>query len=668
MSDAALLNAELIIVINLDRYPERLKAFGERNSHLGLIRRLGAIDGTKVNRTDLIADGGMVPGLDISDGALGCALSHVSLWKEAIRTGRALTIVEDDAVLAPDFVRRAAEILHDAPEGWDLVVWGWNQDATMVAELARGIDSYIIQAPGRDMGKVVQGVVEGGGAAERLFRLRRFCGALCYTISPAGAARLAGFLSPLRPLALPLPERGGLTLAYGIDMMMSVLLPDMSAFVCLPPLAASPNDPSTSSTGSQPHAPARHREPARRAIPVDAFVESQLLDNARRMLTLDRADLAESIISLALAQNPRFADGHTLMAAACEHKGAWDAQVDHLRKAVDAEPTVQTRLNLALALLRLGRHDEGFALYEARLEKDSWSSRALARSRQALDTKRLRRGDSVAGRRIVVVCEQGLGDCVMFARYIPKLAALGAQITLVCSAVLRPVFAGVTGIERLLSPPDAHNLAQIDLQKLDFDAWVSLISLPHVLPRLGVPPAWDGPYLQADPTRVAHWRDVYDTAGTPPHKRVGLVFQAAPEGGAFAAKSMTIADLAPLLDIPGCEVVNLQYGKPGRELADTHPAVLDPLATPVPLNDFAAAVKATDLLVTVDTMAAHYAGAMGHEVLLVSPFAPAWMWGLETSCAWYPSVTIVRQIRPGRWASVMHNITSRISDLLHIRN
>jgi hypothetical protein len=167
LSDAALLDAESIVVINLDRYPERLKTFGERNSHLGIIRRLGAIDGTKVNRADLIAHGRLAPEFDISDDALGCALSHVSLWHEAIRTERALTIVGDDAVLAPDFVRRAGEILQNAPEGWDLVVWGWNQDATMVAELARGIDSYIIQAPGPDMAAVVQGVVEGGGAAER---------------------------------------------------------------------------------------------------------------------------------------------------------------------------------------------------------------------------------------------------------------------------------------------------------------------------------------------------------------------------------------------------------------------------------------------------------------------------------------------------------------------
>ena len=120
------------------------------------------------------------------------------------------------------------------------------------------------------------------------------------------------------------------------------------------------------------------------------------------------------------------------------------------------------------------------------------------------------------------------------------------------------------------------------------------------------------------------------------------MFQANPAGGGFANKSISIADLAPLLTVNGIEIVNLQHGAAGRELAARAPRILDPLPADLPLDDYAAAIAATDLLVTIDTMAAHLAGALGHPLWIAVPHSPHWVWGLGRATPWYPHARIAR--------------------------
>src|SRR6185312_6364447 len=111
-------------------------------------------------------------------------------------------------------------------------------------------------------------------------------------------------------------------------------------------------------------------------------------------------------------------------------------------------------------------------------------------------------------------------------------------------------------------------------------------------------------------------------AGRPGAAKVGLVFQANPEGAGFADKSMQLSDLAPLLAVDDIDFVNLQYGPAGRTLAAAAPNIVDLGEAALPLDDYGAALAATDLLITVDTMAAHLSGAMGHAVWVAVPHSP----------------------------------------------
>ena len=356
------------------------------------------------------------------------------------------------------------------------------------------------------------------------------------------------------------------------------------------------------------------------------------------------------------------AEAHSELANVLDHRGDWRGALDQLRLAHAATPQVpQARLNLALALLRIGDYREGLPLYEARIDKPAWSGFATIDSRAAARQLLLRPGDSVEGRRIVVLAEQGLGDCIMFARYIPMLAQRGARIALACNPTLRPFFARIPGIQTLLAPPADQPFAQINLAMLPFDGWVPLLSLPYFFGTdLASIPA-EIPYWRPDESRVAAWRDRLNESGRRGVPKVGLVFQANPAAANHGDRSMTVSDLMPLLARQEIDFVNLQHGPAGRELASAAPAIIDPLAAEVPLDEFGAVLAATDLLITVDTMAVHLAGAMGHPLWLAAPFSAQWFWGLDqVTTPWYPTARIFRQHAPRDWSALAGHLNGAL--------
>jgi tetratricopeptide (TPR) repeat protein len=244
---------------------------------------------------------------------------------------------------------------------------------------------------------------------------------------------------------------------------------------------------------------------------------------ARYLLSVGSLDQAQLLAEQALAEDTGSADIHSLVASILDCRGEWEASLAHLRRAYDLMPDgPQVRLNLAMALLRLGNYHEGLALYEARLDKTTWSGFATLESRTALRHRLLGRGEPVEGRRGLLLAEQGLGDSIMCARYIPLLARRGACIIVASNPTLGPFFARIPGIETLLLPPPDQPLAQINLAALPFDAWLPALSLPRWFGTdLSSVPA-HGPYWSADAARVAAWRSRLAAAGRPGAAKVGL--------------------------------------------------------------------------------------------------------------------------------------------------
>jgi len=403
--------------------------------------------------------------------------------------------------------------------------------------------------------------------------------------------------------------------------------------------------------------------------PIDAPANAALAASVSELSRCGRDDLAVRLAAIIADENDGSADAHSLLANCLDRLGQWPQALLQWQRAAQLAPkSPVARFNLAIALMRLGDYGSGLPLYEARIDKPDWTGFSALPSRTAARRRLLKPGEPMAGRTILVLAEQGLGDCILFTRYVPLLAQGGARVILACSPPLRPVFAHIPGITELLSPPPAEPDAKLNLSALSYDAWVPLMSLPlHVG---GAPPIVpQASYLRADELRCSYWRDRYTEAGGAEAIKIGLVYQANPAGRAAVEKSLRADDLAPLVALPGFDWIVLQQGEVAAELTKRYPAVIDPNLSRADLDDFAAAVAATDLLVSVDTMAAHLAGAIGHPAFVAIPFNPHWYWGIGSDTTpWYPTLSLFRQEAPHGWASTIRRMAEALRARFHPPN
>jgi GR25 family glycosyltransferase involved in LPS biosynthesis len=232
-------------LINLDRSSERLRAFRSWNSFLPDVERFSAIDGRALDRQALISQGVLDPRVTYTDGAIGCALSHIALWQRVVSEGVVTTIVEDDAVFNRHFAMRSAAVLGSLPAEWDCVLWGWNFDSVLVSECLPGVTAALMhfdQAALRSHLDRFQSLqIEA-----RPIGLYRAFGTVCYTVTPQGAGKLLAACRPLRPLSVNVPGLPAPVPNNGIDVMMNAAYPQMKSFAAFPPLVVTPNERASS--------------------------------------------------------------------------------------------------------------------------------------------------------------------------------------------------------------------------------------------------------------------------------------------------------------------------------------------------------------------------------------------------------------------------------------
>jgi hypothetical protein len=245
--------------------------------------------------------------------------------------------------------------------------------------------------------------------------------------------------------------------------------------------------------------------------------------------------------------------------------------------------------------------------------------------------------------RLLLVGDQGYGDTIQFARYIPLAAERCHELILGCSAEMGPLLANMPGVSRY-----CHNWNDVP----GHAAHCRLSSLPYLFhTRLDAIPS-PLPYLKADPARVAHWRQ--RLAATLPlgARRIGLAWTGRPTHPNDRRRSMALAQLAPLADAGPAAFVSVQKPMPARDLQTLQrfPGMTDLSPDLADFGETAALIENLDLIVTVDTAIGHLAGALGKPAWILIPKAADWRWMLDRDDSpWYPSVRLFRQQRPGDW-------------------
>ena len=239
-------------------------------------------------------------------------------------------------------------------------------------------------------------------------------------------------------------------------------------------------------------------------------------------------------------------------------------------------------------------------------------------------------GRRVDGRHVLVRCYHGLGDTLQFARYFPALRARAASVVVEAQPELLPLLASAPGPDRLIAFDVA---APAPPSECD----IEIMELAHALrlPGYACPP----PYLRAP-------------AAAAPAGAVGLCWQA---GGWDAARSIPAELLAPVF--AGRPVVALQPDPPPAMLG-----ALNPLGCGRDIAGTAALIAGLGLIVTVDTMVAHLAGALDRPCWLMLKHDADWRWMADRADSpWYPSMRLFRQPAPGDWGTVAARVAEALA-------
>ncbi len=402
---------------------------------------------------------------------------------------------------------------------------------------------------------------------------------------------------------------------------------------------------------------------------------------AAALVQHERLDEAGDAYRAVIDERPDFAEAHSSLAFVLERQGrlrealaaaerAVELRLDYaegfnnlgtvlrslhrlneachaFRRAVELKPEFAlAEFNLGTTLLLAGRYSEGWPGY--RQHARVAGAAAVGPPSTEWD------GRPIAGQRLLVYADQGLGDTIQFARFLPLCKQRSeARLILRCQPSLRRLFADCFA---------ADAICTIDEDLPAFDQHVPLASLPGLfcttIERVGL----SVPYLRTLallPSRIG------DLLGEKTgDRRIGLVWQGNPRQTRDVVRSCSLEKLLPLLELPGMRFFSLQCDSIGRSQLAALPAADRVVDVGELLQDFAdtaAMLQRLDLLITVDTAIAHLAGAMGRPVWTMLCHTPDWRWHLDRSDSpWYPTMRLFRQATWGDWGSVVDRIQAEL--------
>jgi tetratricopeptide (TPR) repeat protein len=392
----------------------------------------------------------------------------------------------------------------------------------------------------------------------------------------------------------------------------------------------------------------------RRALALNSGKASTHGNLGRLLQELGRYGEAEASCRRALALAPESAEAHYHLGALLHYGlNRFEEAEASYRRALALKPEcADARLSLGLLLLLRGQFEEGWRLCESRYHP--------GKTGEKVDLPRCAfprwQGEPLAGKSLLILREQGLGDEIQFCRYAAVVKGMGAeQVSLLCRASLKALFSTLSEVDAVYAPAEEAAIPP-------HDYWAFALSLPlHCGTTEASIPA-RLPYLKTAPERMEYWAPRLPAAG----KRVGLVWKGSATHKNDAHRSLPgLETLAPLWRVPGLNFVSLQKGEgedqaaapsPGQPLLNLGPELRD-------FADTAAVLSALDLLISVDTSVAHLAGALNRPCWVLLPHLMAdWRWQLERSDSpWYPgALRLFRQPAEGGWATVAEAVAQAL--------
>ena len=383
-----------------------------------------------------------------------------------------------------------------------------------------------------------------------------------------------------------------------------------------------------------------------KAIAIDSFNPDAWFNRGAVLKELDDLKGALASYDRALELRPDYAVAYVNRGTALQDQGLIQEAVVSYQGAIRFNAELpEAHYNLALAALTLGDYATGWREYEWR-----WRAKGgpIYRERREF-AEPLWLGGTMAGKTLLVYGEQGLGDCLQFARYTELVAELGVRLILEVPASLVNLFTSLVGVVQVVAyrGPLPH-----------FDFQCPMMSLPLAFKTtLETIPFADG-YLKSDPNKVAEW---HERLGPQNKARVGLTWSGNQAAGTNRKRHFALSRLIPYLsDRHEYFCLQTDVVAADREALDKSP-ILQYQSLLRDFSDTAALCECMDLIISVDTSVAHLACALGKRTWVLLSYAADWRWLLDRdSSPWYESARLFRQKSAGDWDTVFEDVAERL--------
>ncbi|KAG1713734.1 Protein FlbA [Nymphon striatum] len=363
-----------------------------------------------------------------------------------------------------------------------------------------------------------------------------------------------------------------------------------------------------------------------------------ILNNYANILS----DLGDYEFSIELRQKSLAMDAshvmhHAMIGRCYRGMGDYDTAIQYLAPKVDEFPEeTEIQLQLAFAQLGAGHYGAAFRSYDARWETDELDP-------PDVPFARWKEGMAIDGKSILILPEQGFGDMVLLARFIPLIAEMGAKVRLVAKKPLLRLLDGIEGVSWI--GPNATKEDPIDL-------WISLMDLPKLVygaDEHGIAPA---PTVLSLPTdSVARAKRI--TANHHDMFKVGVVWSGSATYKGNSFRSFTHREFLPMAEIPNVQLFSLYKGPFLEALKKdgSGALIIDTASTDRDFADCAATMQEMDLVITSDTATAHIAGSLGVPTWVMLHWDSFWVYGHEgDTTPWYPSMRLFQAARATRLA------------------
>lgn len=374
--------------------------------------------------------------------------------------------------------------------------------------------------------------------------------------------------------------------------------------------------------------------------------------NGISLYRLDRFEEARMSYQRSLEIQPNHPTCYNSLGFLLQDMGLMPEALAAFEKAIEQAPDMaMARLNLGMAQLKLGDYANGWENYEARWTGSAESVQGTF-TRPSCPLPMWDGQEDTADKALLVITEQGFGDTFQFSRYLNEIAGRFKKVGFVCSEPTR----------RLMEWAFNDKIALFTHMPQDYATWdyqCALMSLPRACKTRVESIPQTLPYLKVPSPALQHWNGRLEDAA-PGRYRVGVAWAGRKAHQYDARRSMTLAQMMPLLQTPNIAWVSLQKWA-AEDARPEIPESIDWIDWTDELIDFAdtaALIENLDLVISIDSSMVHLAGALNKPVWMMNRFDCEWRWFESRSDSpWYPNLRIYNQSVFGDWPTVLARVT-----------